>query len=83
MSSFVYSLSVCPCCRGFFGGLHWEAFLSLPAAVADCAAVVAEMVRVMFAKIRDLAEYLEALRSSNLFLCIRSPAVLSLVLVFT
>jgi len=50
--------------RGFFGPAHLESYLSLDSSLSDTARLVSDCQRIMFEKIRDLAEYLAALKAS-------------------
>lgn len=51
--------------RGFLGVVHLEALLSLGLSITDLPRLISNCLRDMFEKIRDLAEYLEALRSGE------------------
>lgn len=45
--------------------MHLESYLSLGPALADTPRLVGDCLRILFEKIRDLAEYLEALKAGT------------------
>ena len=51
--------------RGFFGSAHWEAYLSLDSSVSLVARLISDLLREMFDRTRQLAEYIDALKSSE------------------
>jgi hypothetical protein len=52
-------------CRGFFGSVHWDAYFSLDSSVSLVARLIPDLLRGMFDNIRQLAEYIDALKASE------------------
>lgn len=54
--------SSCRLVRGFFGHAHIEAFLSLGVGYADLAVLIDQCMKSIYDKLKDLSEYLDALK---------------------
>ena len=52
------------CNRGFFGLVHWDAYFSLDPSASLVARLISDLLQETFDKIRLLAEYIDALKSS-------------------